>query len=50
MDRHFEILFLDEAFEFLSGLERKHCEKSTTCLLGQDFSNRYLGSFDTWIY
>ncbi len=27
MDRHFEILFLDEAFEFLGGLERKHYEK-----------------------
>lgn len=27
MDKHFEILFLDEAFEFLSGLERKHYEK-----------------------
>jgi len=27
MDRHFEILFLDGAFEFLSGLERKHYEK-----------------------
>ena len=27
MNRHFEILFLDEAFEFLSGLERKHYEK-----------------------
>ena len=27
MDKHFEILFLDEAFEFLAGLERKHYEK-----------------------
>ena len=27
MDKYFEILFLDEAFEFLSGLERKHYEK-----------------------
>jgi len=27
MDKHFEILFLDEAFEFLSSLERKHYEK-----------------------
>ena len=27
MDKHFEILFLDEAFEFLSGLERKQYEK-----------------------
>jgi mRNA-degrading endonuclease RelE of RelBE toxin-antitoxin system len=27
MDKHFEILFLDEAFEFLRGLERKHYEK-----------------------
>ena len=27
MDKHFEILFLDEAFEFLKGLERKHYEK-----------------------
>ena len=27
MDRLFEIVFLDEAFEFLSGLERKHYEK-----------------------
>jgi phage-related protein len=27
MDKLFEILFLDEAFEFLSGLERKHYEK-----------------------
>jgi len=27
MDKHFEVLFLDEAFEFLSGLERKHYEK-----------------------
>jgi phage-related protein len=27
MGKHFEILFLDEAFEFLSGLERKHYEK-----------------------
>ena len=27
MHKHFEILFLDEAFEFLSGLERKHYEK-----------------------
>jgi len=27
MDKHFEILILDEAFKFLSGLERKHYEK-----------------------
>lgn len=27
MDKYFEILFLDEAFEFLSGLERKHYKK-----------------------
>ncbi len=27
MDKDFEILFLDEAFDFLSGLERKHYEK-----------------------
>lgn len=27
MDKHFEILFLDEAFKFLSSLERKHYEK-----------------------
>ncbi len=27
MDKHFEILFLDEAFEFLKSLERKHYEK-----------------------
>jgi len=27
MDKHFEILFLEEAFEFLGGLERKHYEK-----------------------
>jgi hypothetical protein len=27
MDKQFEILFLDEAFEFLKGLERKHYEK-----------------------
>lgn len=27
MGKHFEILFLAEAFEFLSGLERKHYEK-----------------------
>ena len=27
MDTHFEILFLDEAFEFLCSLERKHYEK-----------------------
>lgn len=27
MDKHFEILFLDEAFEFLSSIERKHYEK-----------------------
>jgi phage-related protein len=27
MDKQFEILFLDEAFEFLRGLERKHYEK-----------------------
>jgi hypothetical protein len=27
VDKHFEILFLDEAFEFLSSLERKHYEK-----------------------
>ena len=26
MDKYFEILFLDEAFEFLSGLERKQYE------------------------
>ena len=27
MDKHFEILFLDEAYEFLSGLERKNMKK-----------------------
>jgi hypothetical protein len=27
MNKLFEIIFLDEAFEFLSGLERKHYEK-----------------------
>jgi phage-related protein len=27
MDKYFEILFLDEAFEFLSSLERKQYEK-----------------------
>lgn len=27
MDKFFEIIFLGEAFEFLSGLERKHYEK-----------------------
>ena len=27
MDKHFDILFLNEAFEFLSSLERKHYEK-----------------------
>jgi phage-related protein len=27
MEKHFEILFLDGAFEFLKGLERKHYEK-----------------------
>ena len=27
MDKHFEILFLDEAYEFLGGLERKQYEK-----------------------
>ena len=27
MDKYFEILFLDEAFDFLSGLERKHYKK-----------------------
>ncbi len=27
MDKHFEILFLAEAFEFLGSLERKHYEK-----------------------
>ena len=27
MIKHFEILFLDEAFEFLNSLERKHYEK-----------------------
>ncbi len=27
MNKHFEVLFLDEAFEFLNGLERKHYEK-----------------------
>ena len=27
MKHNFEILFLEEAFEFLSGLERKHYEK-----------------------
>ena len=29
MDRSFEIEFLDEAFEFLKGLERKHYKKNT---------------------
>ena len=27
MDKLFEVLFLDEAFEFLKGLDRKHYEK-----------------------
>lgn len=27
MDKLFEIVFLDEAFEFLKGLDRKHYEK-----------------------
>ena len=27
MKKHFEILFLEEAFDFLSGLEQKHFEK-----------------------
>ena len=27
MDKHFEIVFLEEAFEFLSRLDRKHYEK-----------------------
>lgn len=27
MNKRFEIVFLDEAFEFLKGLERKHYEK-----------------------
>ncbi|WP_257213805.1 hypothetical protein [Sphingobacterium sp. 1.A.4] len=27
MNNRFEIIFLDEAFEFLKGLERKHYEK-----------------------
>jgi phage-related protein len=27
MEKHFEILFLEEAFEFLNSLERKHYEK-----------------------
>ena len=27
MDKLFEIVFLDEAFEFLQGLDRKHYEK-----------------------
>jgi len=27
MDKRFEIIFLEEAFEFLSGLDRKHYEK-----------------------
>lgn len=27
MDKHFEIILLEEAFEYLSGLERKHYEK-----------------------
>lgn len=27
MDNRFEVIFLDEAFEFLRGLERKHYEK-----------------------
>ncbi len=27
MNKHFEIIFLDEAFEFLSSLDKKHYEK-----------------------
>lgn len=27
MEKHFEIIFLDEAFEFLSSIDRKHAEK-----------------------
>jgi hypothetical protein len=27
MNKHFEIIFLDEALTFLQGLERKHYEK-----------------------
>jgi mRNA-degrading endonuclease RelE of RelBE toxin-antitoxin system len=27
MNKHFEIIFLEDAFEFLSSLERKHYEK-----------------------
>ena len=27
MDKYFDLLFLEGAFEFLSGLERKHSEK-----------------------
>ncbi len=27
MDKFFEIVFLDEAFEFLKNLDRKHSEK-----------------------
>ena len=27
MDKHFEIIFLGEAFQFLKGLDRKHYEK-----------------------
>lgn len=27
MDKHFEIIFLDEAFEFLNSLDKKHYEK-----------------------
>lgn len=27
MVKHFEFLFLEEAFEFLNGLDRKHYEK-----------------------
>jgi len=27
MNKHFEIVFLEEAFEFLKGLEQKHYEK-----------------------
>lgn len=27
MKHHFEVIFLDEAFDFLKGLERKHYEK-----------------------
>ncbi len=28
MDKLFEVIFLDEAFEFLKGLDRKHYEKT----------------------